>query len=49
MTKAKKFYDVFNKYVYTDIGLTDSIKIFNEIKDNNYKILSANLNDSCFQ
>jgi len=48
LSKAKKAYDVFKKYVLTDIWLSDAIDIFNEIKDKNYKILSSNLNDSCF-
>jgi len=49
LSKAKKFYDVFKKYVITDIWLSDAVTIFNEIKDNNFKIVSSNLNDSCFE
>lgn len=49
LNKAKKFYDVFIKYVYTDIWLSDAISIFNEINDSWYKIISSNLNDSCFE
>ena len=48
LAKAKTFYEVFNKYVITDIWLSDTISIFNEVNDNNYKIISSNLNDSCF-
>jgi LCP family protein required for cell wall assembly len=48
LSKAKKSYDVLNKYVYTNIGFTDFIKMFNEIKDSNYTVISSNLNDSCF-
>ena len=49
LSKAKTFYEVFNKYVATDIWLSDTISIFNEVSDNNYKIISSNLNDSCFE
>ena len=49
LSKAKAFYDVFIKYVITDIWLTDSIDIFKEVKNNEYKIISSNLNDSCFE
>ncbi len=48
INKAKIFYDVLGKYVFTDIWLTDAISIFNEVKDNSYKIILSNLNDSCF-
>jgi LCP family protein required for cell wall assembly len=47
--KAKKFYDIFIKYVDSNIKLKDALKIFTEIKDNDYTILSSNLNDSCFE
>ena len=47
--KVKNFYDVFIKYVETDLGLTWLVKVFNEINDgSDYEILSYNLNDSCF-
>lgn len=47
--KAKNFYDIFTKYVDTDLDLSWIVNIFNEIKDSsNYEILSYNLNDSCF-
>ncbi len=47
--KIKKFYDVFKKYVDTDLTMFDMIKIFNQVWTwNKYKILSFNLNDSCF-
>ena len=49
VSKAKKFYDVFSKYVYTDIWLKDAVSIFNEINDKWYQIVSSNLNDSCFE
>ena len=48
LSKAKAFYDVFKKYVKTDIWLTDTITIFNEVNNSNYKIVSSNINDSCF-
>ena len=47
--KIKKFYDVFKKYVDTDLTMLDMIKIFNQVWTwNKYKVLSFNLNDSCF-
>jgi hypothetical protein len=46
---VKKFYDVFKKYVDTDLDMLDMLKIFNQVwSGNDYKILSFNLNDSCF-
>jgi LCP family protein required for cell wall assembly len=49
IVKGKKLYNIFNKYIDTDINAIESINIFNEIKNNNYKTLSSNLNDSCFE
>lgn len=49
LSKGKKFYDIFNKYVYSDIDISDALNIFTEIKDNDYTIISSNLNDSCFE
>ena len=47
--KIKELYDVFRKYVYTDIELWDIFKLARiGSKKNEYKMLSANLNDSCF-
>ncbi len=47
--KIKKFYDVFKKYVDTNLTVIDILKIFNEVWNNKkYKILSFNINDSCF-
>ena len=47
--KVKKFYDVFKKYVDTDLDMLDMLKIFNQVwSGNDYKILSFNINDSCF-
>lgn len=49
LSNANKLYQVFEKYVLTDIWLTDAIKIFNEFKNSYYTIISSNLNDSCFE
>ncbi len=49
ISKAQKFYDVFKKYVYSDVSFSDALRIFTEIKNNNYTIVSSNLNDSCFE
>ena len=49
ISNIKKAYEIFKKYVDTDIWLWDAIKIFSEVKDNDYKIISSNLNDSCFE
>ncbi len=47
--KIKNFYEVFKKYVETDLSLIDMLKILNEIWTwENYKFLSFNINDSCF-
>ena len=47
--KIKELYEVFNKYLYTDISLSTLIKLAYTLKWNsNYKIISSNLNDSCF-
>ena len=47
--KIKKFYDVFKKYVDTDLDMLDMLKIFNQVwSGDDYKILSFNINDSCF-
>jgi LCP family protein required for cell wall assembly len=47
--KIKELYEVFNKYVYTDIKLSTLIKLAYTLNSSsNYKIISSNLNDSCF-
>ncbi|MDD3646779.1 MAG: LCP family protein [Candidatus Gracilibacteria bacterium] len=49
LSKVKKFYEIFQKYVETDLGLVEIIDLYNEIGDySKYEILSFNLNDSCF-
>lgn len=45
--KIKELYQVFNKHVETDIALTDILKLAS-IANQDYRILSSNLNDSCF-
>ena len=48
-TKIKDLYDIFIKYIYTDLKLKDIIKISYLLTiSKDYKILSFNLNDSCF-
>jgi hypothetical protein len=47
--KVKKFYEVFKKYVDTDLSMLDMLKIFNQVwASDKYKILSFNINDSCY-
>ena len=48
-TKIKQFYDIYNEYIFSDIGITDLltfIPFFKEIE--NIKMMSYNVNDSCF-
>jgi len=48
-SKLKELYDVFNKYVYTDIKLSTLIKLSYILNlSDNFNILSSNINDSCF-
>jgi len=48
-SKIKELYEVFKDYVYTDIKLSTLIKLAYTINwSNDFKILSSNLNDSCF-
>lgn len=49
ISKANKLYDIFKKYVITDIWLSDMVTVFNEVKWKDYKIISSSLNDSCFE
>lgn len=47
--KIKELYEVFIKYVYTDLNLTTIIKLaYNLNSPGEFKIISSNLNDSCF-
>jgi LCP family protein required for cell wall assembly len=46
--KIKELYDVFEKYVYTNLQLQDILKLAIQIKSSQYEIQSFNLNDSCF-
>lgn len=46
--KIKELYDVFTKYVYTDLKLSTLIKLSYTLNSNDYKIISSNINDSCF-
>lgn len=49
LSKVKRFYEIFQKYVETDLGVVDIVNLYNEIGDySKYDILSFNLNDSCF-
>mgnify|MGYP003999120819 CR=1 FL=1 len=48
-SKIKELYDVFKKYVYTDIPLSVVIKLaYNLNSDWDFTFLSSTLNDSCF-
>ena len=49
VSKIKDFYNIFIDYVHTNIWINDALKIFTEIKNNDYEIISSNLNDSCFE
>jgi LCP family protein required for cell wall assembly len=47
--KIKELYKVFEKYIYTDIKLSTLLKIVYALNwTHDYKIISSNLNDSCF-
>jgi len=48
-SKIKEFYDVFSEYVSTSIDFENIIKFSYTLrKIKNFKIMSYNLNDSCF-
>jgi hypothetical protein len=47
-SKIKELYETVNQYIYTNMKLTDILKLALKIKWNDYKTLSFNLNDSCF-
>ncbi|MCP4523002.1 MAG: LCP family protein [Candidatus Gracilibacteria bacterium] len=48
-SQLKEFYSLYNKYVFTDIGLTDLLDFYPVLKEfKKYKMLSYNINDSCF-
>ncbi len=49
ISKAKKTYEIFSKYIDTDIKFNDIFEIIEDVWKNNYKIISSNLNDSCFE
>ncbi len=47
--KIRELYEVFIKYVYTDIKLSTLIKLAYTLNwASDYKIISSNLNDSCY-
>ncbi len=47
--KIKELYEVFNKYLYTDLKLSTLLKLAYTLNSSSdYKIISSNLNDSCF-
>jgi len=46
--KIKDLYDVFSKFVYTDINIQEILKLAIKIKTQEFKLQSFNLNDSCF-
>ncbi len=47
--KIKELYNVFIKYVYTDISLWVIIKLAYQLNwDKDFQVVSSNLNDSCF-
>lgn len=47
--KILQLYNIFSEFVETDIGLTDMVKIWLEIKSwDDTQMLSFNLNDSCY-
>lgn len=49
VTKIREFYNIYKEFVYSDIGITDLISFIPLLKEaNNVKILSYNVNDSCF-
>ena len=41
-------YNTFKEYILTNIELKDIISLAIKLKTSNYKVLSANINDSCF-
>lgn len=48
-SKIKEFYWIYNKYIYTDIWITDLLSFLPVMKDTDkLKMLSYNINDSCF-
>ena len=47
-SKIKKFYNIYNKYLSTDLSLTQAITLFTQIKlQENTKVYSSGLNASC--
>jgi len=49
ISKIRSFYDVFTKYVKTDISWMETISLYTEVWDySKYKVLSFNLNNTCF-
>lgn len=49
VSKIKEFYWIYNKYIYTDLWLTDLLDFIPVMKNTEkIKMLSYNINDSCF-
>jgi len=49
LLKLKKFYNVFKKYVDTDLDISSILSIYSKVWSlDSYKFLSFNINDSCF-
>lgn len=46
--KIKELYNIFNKYIFSNIDLQEILKLAIKLKTSNFKLQSFNLNDSCF-